>query len=152
MESIISAMLGRYEEGKISRRQLVGGLTAVAAASPTAQAAPSTFQGVEINHVALNVADLQRSRDFYQKHLGLPVVQESAGSCFLGMGKNFLTLFRNGRSGMDHYCIAIENYDVAKVAARLETEGLHPRRTEDRVYFPDPDGFTVQLSAADHQP
>ena len=72
MQKIISGMLDKYERGRISRRQLVQAFSALVAASTTARAVASTFQGVEVNHVALNVTDVKRSRDFYQKHLGLP--------------------------------------------------------------------------------
>jgi catechol 2,3-dioxygenase-like lactoylglutathione lyase family enzyme len=53
---------------------------------------------------------------------------------------------------MNHYCIAVKDYEVAAAAATLEAEGLNPRRTQDRVYFNDPDGLTVQLSPTDHRP
>jgi len=151
MRRTVSDMLEGYERGKISRRHLVTGLAALAAVSPR-PAEASTFQGVEINHVALNVSDVKRSRDFYQKHLGLPVVSESDQNCFLGLGNNFLALFQGSNPGMNHYCIAVKDYEVATAAATLEAEGLNPRRTQDRVYFNDPDGLTVQLSPTDHRP
>ena len=154
MEKIISSMLGDYERGSVSRRQLIQGLAAVAAAAQTGSASASTFQGLEVNHVALRVANVAGSRDFYQKHFGLPVVRESSSSCFLGMGKNFLALFHNQNAGMDHFCIAIKNYKADSVMAELEQQGLNPRRPagSNRVYFPDPDGLEVQVSAPDHQP
>ena len=151
MYRTVSSMLERYEQGRLSRRQLVTGLTTLVAAS-TGHAEASTFQGVEVNHVALNVTDVKRSRDFYQNHLGLPVVNESDRNCFLGLGNNFLALFQNANPGMNHYCLAIKDYDAAAVVARLDVAGLRPRRTQDRVYFKDPDGLTVQLSSTDHQP
>ena len=154
MEQIISKILERYERGKISRRQLIQGLAAIATLAPTAPAFGSTFQGVAINHIALRVTSVQRSRDFYQKLLGLPVIRESQSDCFLGLGKNFLTLFLNQNPGLDHYCLAIENFKIDRVMEELKRQGLTPRRPSgsDRVYFPDPDGLVVQLSSADHQP
>ncbi|MBM3814003.1 MAG: VOC family protein [Acidimicrobiia bacterium] len=150
MKHLIDRMLDEYDSGRIRRRDLVAGLAALAGAAPATAA--STFRGVEINHIALRVTDVVRSRDFYQKHLGMPVVSESANNCFLGLGKNFLALFKGDRAGMDHYCIAIDGYKVEQVTEELKRQGLNPRRTADRVYFPDPDGLTVQLSAAGHQP
>ena len=112
----------------------------------------STFQGVALNHIAIRVTNVPRSRDFYQKHLGLPVIHESETNCFLGLGKNFLTLFQNPNPGLDHYCIAIENFKADAVMEELKRQGLNPNRPSgsDRVYFPDPDGLTVQLSSVDH--
>ena len=154
MEKIISTMLESYERGAVSRRQLIQGLAAVAAAAQAGSASASTFQGMEINHVALGVTNVPSSRDFHQKHFGLPVVRQSSSSCFLGMGKNFLALFHNPNAGMDHFCIAINNYKADSVMAELERQGLNPRRPagSNRVYFPDPDGLEVQVSAAAHQP
>ncbi len=152
MKQLISKMLESYEGGRVSRRQLIKGLAAIAAAGYAAPAEASTFQGVGLNHVALRVTNVQRSRDFYQKHLGMPVLHESQSNCFLGLGKNFLTLFQNPNPGLDHYCIAIENFKADAVMEELKRQGLNPNRPggTDRVYFPDADGLTVQLSSIDH--
>ena len=47
----------------LSRRQLLGGLAGLAAASSTAQAA-LLFRPSQLNHLTLNVSDLERSRAF----------------------------------------------------------------------------------------
>jgi len=152
MKQIISEMLECYELGKLSRRQLIQSLAVMAGAAYPARAAGSTFQGVALNHIAIRVTNVQRSRDFYQRHFGSPVLHESQSDCFLGLGKNFLTLFRNQKSGLDHFCIAIENFSAEGALQELKRQGLNPTRPEgsDRVYFPDPDGLTVQVSAVDH--
>jgi catechol 2,3-dioxygenase-like lactoylglutathione lyase family enzyme len=111
------------------------------------------FKGVGLNHIAIRVTSIPRSREFYRKLLGLPVVRDGETSCFLGLGtNNFLTLFQNASPGLDHYCIAIDGFDADSVLASLNRAGLKPRRPtgSDRVYFPDPDGIEVQLSAIDH--
>lgn len=152
MEQIISGMLKEYESGHVSRRHLIRSLSALALASP-ALAAESTFKGVGLNHIAIRVVDIRRSREFYQKHLGLPLIRESETSSFLKMGDEFLTLFKNERPGLDHHCVAIENFKPDAVMSELNRQGLKPRRPSgtDRIYFPDPDGLEVQLSSADHR-
>jgi catechol 2,3-dioxygenase-like lactoylglutathione lyase family enzyme len=152
MRQMISDMLESYELGKVSRRQLVQALAVIAGAAYPARAATSTFQGVAVNHVAIRVTNVQRSRDFYQKHFRSPVIHESQNDCFLGLGKNFLTLFRNQNPGLDHFCIAIENFSPDGAVEELKRQGLNPTRPDgtDRVYFPDPDGLTVQVSSIDH--
>ncbi len=153
MEEIISEMLKEYECGGTSRRHLIRGLSALALAASRALAAESTFKGVGLNHIAIRVADVRRSREFYQKHLGLPLIRESETSCFLKVGNEFLTLFKNERPGLDHYCIAIENFRPDAVMSELNRQGLKPTRPTgtDRIYFPDPDGLEVQLSSVDHR-
>ena len=152
MKEIISNLLKSYELGKLDRRQLIQGLAAIAVSAHPVAADASTFQGLALNHIAIRVANVQRSRNFYQKHLGLPVIHESQTNCFLGLGKNFLTLFENPRPGLDHFCIAIENFKADTVMEELRRRGLNPTRPSgsDRVYFPDPDSLTVQLSSVDH--
>ncbi|HEY2981447.1 MAG TPA: VOC family protein [Anaerolineales bacterium] len=152
MKQIISDMLEGYESGRISRRQLIHSLAAIAGAAYPARAAGSTFQGVALNHIAIRVTHVQRSRDFYQKHFRAPVIHESQSDCFLGLGKNFLTLFQNPNPGLDHFCIAIDNFNADAVMEELKRQGLNPTRPtgSDRVYFPDPDGLTVQVSSIDH--
>ena len=142
-----------YEAGRLSRRELVGWLGAVVAsamASPSAAAQPgaeSTFRSVGLNHVALRVTDIARSRDFYAKHLGLTVLSENPGVCFMACGaNNFVALFRRDAAGLDHYCYTIRDYVPDRVVERLRAAGLAPERHEDRVYFDDPDGLQVQLS------
>jgi hypothetical protein len=55
----------------LSRRQVLGGLAGLAAASSTAQAAP-LFRPSQLNHVTVLVSDLERSRAFYRKLFGGP--------------------------------------------------------------------------------
>ena len=119
MEFQITRMVENYEAGRISRRQLVQGLALIVAVGPLTGLS-SAFQGVEINHVALDVTDVQRSRNFYQQLLGLPVVRESRNNCFLGLKRNFLALFQARSAAMNHYCIGIEGYDVDNVTAELQ--------------------------------
>ncbi|MGH8246246.1 MAG: VOC family protein [Gammaproteobacteria bacterium] len=156
MQEMIGDLVRAYEAGRVSRRQLIQGLAAIAGAAAAVAAppqVPSTFSGVSINHTALRVTNIARSRDFYQKHFGLPVIQQSESQCFLGLGPNFLALFRNQAAGLDHHCIAIEKFNAEAVVEELKRQGFSPRRPagSDRVYFPDPDGLVVQVSAVDHR-
>jgi len=152
MERIISKMLQDYEAGKLTRRQLIGGLAAFASGTQLTAAKESTFRGVGLNHIAIRVTNIPRSRDFYQRHLGLPLIREAETNCFLGLGKNFLTLFKNEKPGLDHFCIAIEDFKAEAVMDQLNRQGLKPRRPSgtDRIYFPDQDEIEVQVSAVDH--
>ena len=161
MESEVSRLVQRFESGQIDRRQLVAGLgslIAVVSMGQTAQAqeANSTFEATELNHIALRVTDVLRSREFYKQHLGMTVIRDGGErNCFMTCGKNnFVALFKGEEASMDHYCYSIKDFDVGKAEAKLKAEGIEPRVVRDagRIYFPDPDGLTVQLAATDHRP
>ncbi len=156
MHPHIDRMIDAYDRGRLSRRRLMielTGLFGVAAGLGAAQERPrptSTFTATEINHVALAVTDVSRSRKFYEEHMGLGVRSDnSPHSVFLDVGKrDFLALFRADKPGMDHYCYTIDGYQPADAVKRLKAAALEPRRRGNRVYFDDPDGLEVQVSAA----
>jgi catechol 2,3-dioxygenase-like lactoylglutathione lyase family enzyme len=106
-----------------------------------------TFRATGLDHIALDVTDVPRSIEFYEQHLGLRVIRGDENASFLGAEREFfLTLFRAERPGLNHYCYAIDHYNADDVMERLAAAKLRPRREGNRVYFPDPDGITVQLA------
>ena len=144
-----------FERGLMSRRQLASrllGLGAALAVTPrialARQGEGSTFRATGLDHVALNVRSVPRSRDFYIKHLGLKVIRESGEeNCFLGSGDDFfLTLFKGEQPGLNHYCYAIRNYSADQAEEKLKSAELKPRREGNRIYFPDADGIEVQVA------
>ena len=154
MSGLIEGLLNRYEAGGLTRRQLVQGLTALglgaASGAARSQSKPSTFRAVSLHHIALNVTDIPRSRDFYVQHLGLEVSSESARVCFLRCSKgNFVALFRAGEAGLNHYCYSVPGYTVEQAAETLRGAGIEPRVRGQRIYFDDADGLEVQLAAPD---
>jgi catechol 2,3-dioxygenase-like lactoylglutathione lyase family enzyme len=159
MKNDIHHLIDQFTDGRITRRQLIASLTALmalAGGSRRAQAAepPSgpLFQAVGLNHIALRVANVPRSRDFYIRHLGLEVSRDGGeDSCFLSFDGGFLALFRGDEARMDHYCYSVRDYDVRTAEAKLKQAGITPRVTGNRIYFDDPDGLEVQLAAPEHR-
>lgn len=159
----LESVVAEYDSGIISRRTLIARLTALGAMMaglpagalqdqgglpqpPPPPAAEPTFKATGLDHIALSVTDVQRSREWYVKHLGLRVTSESRNSAFLSCGDHFLALFRAETPAMHHYSYALAEYDVADAEARLKAAGLEPRREGGRIYFPDPDGLIVQVA------
>ncbi len=166
----IENMVDGFTSGRLTRRQLVARIGAFAAGvagaervasaiglnGPLGQDAASsssddkkvkpTFQSLGLNHIALRVSDVPRSRDWYVRHLGLKVTRDNPRSCFLDCGEHFLALFRNDKPGLDHYCYTIRKYDPDRVVKTLKGLKMKPRRAANRVYFDDPDGIEVQVS------
>ena len=108
---------------------------------------PPRFQGTDVNHVALRVSDLARSKDFYVAAFGATVMNETSTACFLQVGAHdFIALFASDDPHIEHFCITVPDYDTDTAEERLRASGLEVIRREDRVFFRDPDGLLVQIS------
>ena len=152
MTETISRLLKTYENGKMSRRDLVQGLALLAAASETASAAG--FEGNGINHVSLQVTNLQRSTDYYQKTFNCKV-NKREGNNQLVFGKGFLVLREGKPPGkVDHFAIGVDNYKKETVTADLKARGITPIDQQGGgfgFHVVDPDGYPVQISANNAQ-
>ena len=170
MQAQLTQLVNDFEHGRLSRRQLITQLMAAGAAVAGAQgcvhagqlvaahassplsadppAATPTFKATALNHIALAVTDVARSRKFYETHLGMTLRRDGGEqSCFLSCGKDWLALFKAKEPRMHHYCYTISDYTADSAVARLEAAGLKPKRRSNRVYFDDLDGLEVQVSA-----
>ena len=163
MENIIAKLLRDFENGHMSRRQLIGSLALAATAASTASAAgPPTvqttgFKAISVDHISYQVSDYAKARDWYADLLGMTVAGDNGeSSCQLQFGDSLL-IARNGGEGatgptVDHMAYKIENWDSDTVKGELERRGLEPRLdrgpggTYASYHVSDPDGFTVQIS------
>jgi len=152
MESIISNLVARFEQGSLSRRDLVRGLALLAASGTAAGAQEDlNFKAATIDHVSLQVADLQRSVDFYQKMFGFSVVsQEQARSIMrLGNTRTLVSLNRESPAGIvDHFAIGIPRFNRDAAARYVRERGATPLEGNFAgFHVKDPDGIRVQISA-----
>jgi len=154
MENVISRLLESYEKGKLSRRELVQGLVLLAASSGTMSAAG--FQGNTINHVSLDVSDLERSTDFYQRAFGCPV-HKRQGNTQVFFGTSFIVLRPDKPAGrVGHVAIGVENFNQDSVTADLKARGVTPIDSGqvdsgEGFHVVDPDGFPVQIVSASNK-
>jgi len=173
MEIVVSELLKKYEDGKLSRRQLIQSLAlaAVAASAPATAAAQGQrgFRTARVDHLSYQVRDYERTRDFYADLMGMSVVgDDGKGYCQLQFGEShgvgarartFIgvnTVAANAVPGrFDHIAYSIDDWDTDRVRAELERRGLKPRLqqggagdTPNYVSFhiEDPDGIGVQIS------
>jgi len=99
-----------------------------------------------VNHVAITVSDLQRSKAWYCRMFGLKVIQESADSVLLGFGESMLVLRPGPNPGtISHFMLGIDGTATPELAARLTAEGLDPQQDSDSFHVRDPDGLDVQV-------
>ena len=160
MEHIIAKLLQNFEEGKMSRRQLIQSLTLAAAAVPavtasTAAAADSTIaKATYLNHVGYQVADYGKSRDWYAGLFGMKVLSDdNKARAALAVGESQLILHNRQSPNapvIDHICFTIANWDEDKsvmgaVEAELKRRGLEIQSSPRSFDIKDPDGFRVQI-------
>ena len=169
MSAAIEQLVKRYEGGGMSRRELVLALSALVMARPAGGAAaqqgaaPAPIRVQTMNHVTLSVSDVQRSVEFYQRVLGLPLVTTQGTErdwdapavpvLGIGDGPQFIALSRGDRPHINHYCLGMEGFDAAEIVARLAEHGIEARvrmRADsdppaEELMFNDPDGIPVQI-------
>ena len=155
METVISSLLTRFERGALTRRELIQGLAMLTAAAGQASAVPAQEAGLKsakIDHVSIQVSDLPRSISFYQKIFGLSVVSEDKPNEIvrLGVGKALVSLHHKSPTGIvDHFAIAVENFNRDSVTRELKQRGVNPEENLDAgFHIKDPEGLSVQIVGA----
>jgi len=135
----------------LSRRHLIQGLTALAAVGGTQGAAAQTapFTSTRIDHISIQVTDMARSVEFYQKIFGLRVINEDKANEIVRMGvtRIIVSLHRKPPVGIvDHFAIAIDDFNRDRVTAELAEHGLQAQENLDYGFFVrDPEGVPVQI-------
>lgn len=117
-----------------------------------------------IHHVAINVKDLIRSIEFYERIIGLPVIENAEHSAKLSIGGSELTLFQlpsdiercdkpdgEHAGSLNHIAFEIhpsmfEMYHKRLIENDITiTFGPVKRRHGHALYFLDPDGNKIEL-------
>jgi catechol 2,3-dioxygenase-like lactoylglutathione lyase family enzyme len=94
MESFIAKLLQDFENGKMSRRQLIQTVavaaTVYAGGEEAANAAPATggFKTIAVNHISYSCPDYTKARDFYAALMGMENLPEhdNGGQAYLAFG------------------------------------------------------------------
>ena len=160
MESEVTKLVDEFEQGRLTRRGLIRGLTAIAAAGAAtkASAQETPFESTAIDHISVQVEELAPSIEFYQTIFGLSVLNQDEANRIVRMGPTagsaagriIVSLHEKGPTGIvDHYAIAIRNFDQAQVTAALAGHGLEAQQNLDYgFYVRDPAGIPVQIVGA----
>ena len=155
MERIIANLLHEFEQGKLTRRQLIRNLTVAAtaasvASAPVAAADARVLPATNFNHVSYQVTDYKRSRDFYAGLFGMKVSDDDGKQCRLSFGNNILIVrSRQPAPKVDHIAYTVANWDQEKEAmeAEVKRRGLKivSGDIKTSLHILDPDGFEVQF-------
>lgn len=155
MQAMISNLVNRFEKGALTRRELVEGLTLLAAGGATTVAAQPegvSLKAAKIDHISIQVTDLARSVAFYEKIFGLKMVSEDKPNeiARLGVGRPLVSLHHKSPTGVvDHFAIGVEGFNKDAVTRQLKELGATPSDNLDAGYhIVDPEGINVQIVGA----
>jgi catechol-2,3-dioxygenase len=156
MSAGLDRLVREYEDGKLSRRDLIAALAAIVAASTAlreAEAAAAVGPVAQMNHVSIFVPDVQKSKQFYQDVFGLPLLTNQEPGVNLSTGSGFLGIYpapaSAAKGSINHLCLGIERFDADAVLKTLTERGvtarIRQRGDTKELYLTDPDGISVQL-------
>ncbi len=154
MDALISNLVNRFERGALTRRELVQGLSMLAAASgaASAQVQSAGIKAAKIDHVSIQVSDLPRSIAFYEEMFGLTILSQDKPNEIvrLGAGKVLVSLHHKSPTGLvDHFAIGVENFNRESVTQELKAHGASPEDNLDAgFHITDPNGISVQIVGA----
>ncbi|HEV2387227.1 MAG TPA: VOC family protein [Candidatus Acidoferrales bacterium] len=160
MQDTITKLVEGYEGGRLTRRELIAGLTVLATAPARALASPQLpgAEAVTVNHIAVTVSDIRRSIGWYKEMFGLTAIEEKKEVAVLVLpqagirGPRFI--FRPGpRPGViTHFMLGVDQFNAGALAADLKRHGLDPRKDFSSYHVKDPDGLDVQVGDKNMQP
>jgi catechol 2,3-dioxygenase-like lactoylglutathione lyase family enzyme len=122
----------------------------------------------ELDHIVLNVSDIDRSLDFYANVLGLKIERLDefrAGKIGFPSARinehTIIDLFPSKESGekrqgnLNHFCVVVEKEDFSGIEDYLKTRGVSilngpisrwgARGRATSVYFHDPDKNEIEI-------
>ena len=100
---------------------------------------------VGINHVALEVGDVDEALAFYGQFFELSLRSRSPGAAFIDIGDQFLALMEGHTGPPDrarHFGLVVDDKEAVRTA--LEAAGVEMRPGR-RLDFQDPWGNTVEV-------
>ena len=154
MEATIASLLARFEDGQLTRRELIQSLAmlaftgSAAAQTPAALPAasrPAPWKTVRLDHISYAVSDYKRSAAFYRDLMGWDIRDDNgtnqATLNINGLGEIIIRNTRQpaanpqptqpGRPPLtgviNHVSWGIQPWDTEAVEAELKRRGLTPR-------------------------
>jgi len=157
MVETLDALVRAYEQGTLSRRQLLRALAVIAAPSVSREQPDrgGVAEGRMLHHVNLQVSNVERSEAFYRKLLGCGPSRRVQGPDNHGLdlaGAGLIILQKSDTPGrIDHFCVGVDRFDADRMRTAAKAAGFERVQgtAGDNFFVIDPDGVRVQLSAVD---
>jgi catechol 2,3-dioxygenase-like lactoylglutathione lyase family enzyme len=100
---------------------------------------------VGINHVALEVDDIDRALEFYGRLFDVELRSRSANAAFIDIGDQFVALMKGrtqARDGARHFGLVVDDREAVRRALEAAGVEIFPGR---RLDFIDPFGNRVEI-------
>jgi catechol 2,3-dioxygenase-like lactoylglutathione lyase family enzyme len=134
---------------RISRREALAALGAVAVSA--ARADTGLLRATRVDHVALNVGDIDKAMVFYRRLFGNEVLKDNrTPRRYLRLGPCYMAIApaaAGQAKRIDHLSIGIENFDASSMKSALAKAGLTARESNVGLFITDPDGTSIQIWA-----
>lgn len=112
----------------------------------TSKESPRKACAVGINHIALEVGDIDEALDFYGQFLSFELESKGENAAFIYFGDQFINFSKGRRQGPDdnrHFGIAVDDKElVRETLARMGVELMDHRFLD----FRDPWGNRVEIT------
>ena len=151
MEFAIADLVTRYERGDITRRDFIDQLTLMVAGKvyQGSDAETGPMRTIGVDHVSVQVSDLQRAMDFYTTTFDMKVTSHDTEFNIVRLGTigTIVSLHEAKTPGrVDHFALKVANFNEARVKAELNAAG-HQTGYDiwTGFYVTDPDGMRVQI-------
>ena len=99
-------------------------------------------RAVGINHVALEVDDVERAIAFYERLFDIRGVERAHGGAFVDLGDQFMAMFPPGAGEDRHFGLVVDDKERARRVLAAEHVEVRPG---PRLDFHDPFGNRVQI-------
>ena len=157
----IQQLVESFEKGGLTRRELIGALSALLFMPRQVSSAEALVPASTLNHVTLSVSDRARSKKFYEEMFGFTLAAAHANGDNMTVGKSqsFVGIYQAGAGrtpGIGHICLGVEKFDADATQKLLDARGLKTRmsvlekdaagRPVKQLSFLDPDNISVQLA------
>jgi predicted enzyme related to lactoylglutathione lyase len=133
---------------RITRRDAVCLLSAVAIARARAQ---GVLRVTRVDHVALDVGDMDKAMSFYRRLFGNEVLKDNkTPRRYLRLGPCYLAIAPAAAGQaphINHFSVGIENFSEAAMKSTLEGAGIKVRESNVGLFVTDPDGNSIQIWA-----
>lgn len=132
----------------MTRRAMLG-VVGVAVAAP--MRAEGMLRPTRVDHVALDVGDLEQALSFYRRLFGNEVLKDAKSPRrYLRLGPCYLAIAPAAAGQtphINHFSIGLENFNAASAKSTLESAGIKVRESDVGLFVTDPDGNSIQLWA-----